>query len=373
MKEITPSRFYYKAAGLATTYVGGKIASAFGYKGSESQTETKTKKKNMEATEEKGGVQNTYVTIVMGKKVPKKVVRGTKFQYLDGRSRSVTGSVGRQDATTLFAFGTVQQFYTGAATATDPTMVESGVKLMDLNPNRITSTSGLFPTAQAPTSDNIFWKSLVLEMDLMNMTNVPAFVDLYFCTPKDNLESTETPTTVWAGSLAVDGLGIANEGAPGAASTSAAAGALLNTHIGAKPTNSRGFNKQWKVLKVKKITLASSASERVVVNVKVNKMVYLEKIRTTDATFAANTTVVVFAVTRGGVIADTTDAYVGPTYSRTRVGFLCNGRYTFNPVYGSAARINTIAAQQLYPCGTATANQSTINADDAVEAIKEIL
>lgn len=376
MKEIPVGNFYSgvkRVFGSAKTIVGSAIVAGTGFRDSGSQTETKTKKKNMEAAEEKSGVQNSYVTIVMGKKAPKKVNRGTKFQYVEGRSKSVTGSVGKQDASTLFAYGTVQQFYLGAATSNAPLMTESGVKLMDLNPYRITSGSDVFPTVSNPTSDNMFWKSLTLEMDLMNMTNVPAFVDLYFCTPKDNLESTETPSTVWGGALATDSLGIANEGAPAAASTAAAPGAIVNTHIGARPNNHRGFNQQWKILKVKKVTLASSSQERVVVSVKVNKMIYLEKIRTTDSTFVKNTSVVVMAVTRGGLVADTTDSYVGPTYSRTRVGFLTNARYVFNPVNGTAARINTIAGQQLYPMGTAVANQTNINAGDVVEAVKEIL
>lgn len=88
MKEIPVGNFYSgvkRVFGSAKTIVGSAIVAGTGFRDSGSQTETKTKKKNMEAAEEKSGVQNSYVTIVMGKKAPKKVkLRAEIDSYYSG-------------------------------------------------------------------------------------------------------------------------------------------------------------------------------------------------------------------------------------------------------------------------------------------------
>lgn len=390
MKTAPPSSFYGTRAVVsaitAAAGAGGKRGYSFAkelydnakslripqrFNFGNSYTETKTKKKKKKPMQDElRSAQNSYVNIVMGRKVPKKVNRGTSLKFLEGRTTTAYTQAGQQSPQDLFFYGTYNQFIGGTSTPNAPAVFEATNPYFSLDINRTTTGSDWAAANAEPLGDNIFWKTLQMEIDVGSFSACPIYLDLYILTPKKDLESGEGPAETFVASLANAGQGITNEADAAAGAVSAAPGAITATHVGVKPNSTKLFNQNYRILKVKKVTLAAGAQERVNISVKMNK-VCKQDAMDASCRYIKGQTICVMSVIRGGLVFDKTTAQVA-TFGNVEAGVVCNAKLHFHPINGTAARINTAFGQRLYPVGATNANQKFLANDDTGKALPDV-
>lgn len=207
--------------------------------------------------------------------------------------------------------------------------------LFQMNPFYQQPVTSIYPVGQGtevPKNDLIYIKRVELQLNLLSMTNLPQLTEVYFVTP--NFDTSVNPvdfhTQVVAaknltqGPAAHTGIHATNDVAPGAE---------LADSWDANPFKHKEFTRQWKLLKVVKVTLGAGDQYNVKITFNINKVINrLTLTQTRQESFLRGITVFPLVIGRAGLEALRTGASDGfasvseVSYGKVRFGALNDTR-----------------------------------------------
>ena len=193
---------------------------------------------------------------------------------------------------------------------------------------------------------------------------------LYFVTPKK--DASKYIDTLWSSTLTAEGLTLANRTRAAAGTYGGtAAGTALLTDVFQKPFDVAEVNEYYRALKVIKINLAAGASEEVIVNTYINRVV--SKLRLDDAGTAdciKNLSVQVLAVAYSQPVHDAggTNCTTG---SVKLVWLVLQLICVVCLKAVAAARADDMVTHQQMADNVAVANQVTIDINDAIAGVDQ--
>jgi len=322
-----------------------------------------------------GSVSGSAAKIVLNNKFRKGVSK-TNFYYTQSGVAVLENTAGYQKATTICGTNTKNQWLESTGSGYVNTF-QNYTRLFDMNPYQFTTGSN-YLTAQGATiaNDRMYCKTVDLNVEFTNFSNIAGYVTLYYCTPKRLLD--EYPETSWSSGLVVEGLGKSTHADVGAGTTVGTTGGATWQDVGQKPSQSDLFRNDWIVHQEKTFYMASGATINHSTHVVVNKL-FKQEVLARDADtincYIPKASVVVMAVLRGQVVNDTTVEESNITkYGSLNVDFNSTNKYKLGYVEGNAARLtgNIVATQ--VPINAAESNMELINAFlGAVEVTKDVV
>jgi len=304
------------------------------------------------------GVGHSSMSVRLNPPVRKKTAG--KWVYTQQNQSFLTSDAGTQNTTVVLSGNAYSQMMTSTAT---PTVHQTAINMFDMNPYAKPSGSGVIPSTTAVQDKLIILKNNFV-MDLSNMSNEAVFLEFYVITPKSN--HSQLVTDCWE-----QGLVDASFGATAQAFNTHAipAGAAIGrtniAMVGQHPTASPLFRKTWKILKVKKLSLAAAAIERFSFNVTTNKLIDKSFLTRTAESYLKGTTVQILVLQHGQVIQDT--VAVKATYSSSKVGFVLTHKLTCCAIKDQASRQNFNESYSSIPILASLAEQSLMTNDDDVD------
>lgn len=370
-KRGTFNRRLLRAAGSAIGRAAGRrLAQKYKYRGNGSKTKQSHRHQQTEDTSAvHSGIESRVIYAKLNHKQPRNIEKGSKYRYNEITSGIISGEQGFQNVSAIAYAATAKQvmFTSGSAAGTVlPPIDEGGMALVQLNPYAKGTGSTLLPS-QEYLNNQVFIDNVVFEIDLANFENLATIVDLYVCTPKE--WSRTDATTDFAQGLIQQSAGITTV-ASNTVTPAMKTGSVNSAYPGTKPRQSQEFLRKWRVMRVHHVDLAGGANERINLVVTLNLTVKIDKILSMNqnplviaptiaqlpVNYMREGTVEVFAITRGGVVNIThTDApaFTAPSYGTTKIGWVCNKRYTMQPLIGNASRTSlyegATAIAQVHP------------------------
>lgn len=147
--------------------------------------------------------------------------------------------------------------------------------LFQLNPFYVQPVTSLYPLGQGtetPKNDLIYIKRVETQLNLLSMTNLPQLAEIYFVTP--NFDTSVNPIDFYNQVVASKNLTQGPAAHTGiTATTDVAPGAELSYSWDANPFKHKEFARQWKLLKVVKVTLGAGDQYNVKITFNINKVI----------------------------------------------------------------------------------------------------
>lgn len=274
-------------------------------------------------------------------------------------SQMITSNAGAQNAAVVWSSCRRNQFMVNTAPPVDGIHVQTN--LFELNNSRITTGSALF-ASQTPANDKLFVKEVVVNMMITNMSTCATVIELFFVETKR--DTTSEPLTCWSAASATEGLGNIAHVSPAAGiyGVGATVGSEVITDWKNKPNHFKNFTTFYKVKKVKKILLATSASHELTVKIAVNKLVKREQLVTNGNDMIARLSLDCLAVQYGQGVDDATTTSV-PTIGQSKVAYVSRLNFHCSVVKGGAFIDDNVISQQI-PFAAALVNQKDISSTD---------
>lgn len=332
-KKFMLGRAIGKAVGKAAPYL---TAAYYGYKGARYLYRKVKKVQKSEGgdhpTQRLGEVDSCNIKLMAAGaklKKPKNVMKGiTRIHYVVGAS--LDSSSGKQAVEDILFMATRNQCLSSIGVNVSGATIPIGLfnclteSIQGTNPQTLGFYSGRTQT-QILGNYNIFLNYVTVCMDVLNASNFPVSVDLYFNHAKGNFSNGSLDYWIYNEEPYYTAVATSQTG-------TAAVNATINSpdrnSYGIKPNSSKDFTQNWKSKCVKSLLLAAGATQQIKFNVVFNRVLNFDKINEQGSNVQKNLTHSIMAVARGQ-ICDTPTAITGSnqdsstvTWSSCQVKFL---------------------------------------------------
>lgn len=342
------------------------------------------KRKLIKESDLVAGLEENYYKVV-GNKYPKKLKlsKGSTWRYVEINQAVISWTGGQQAVQTIgIANSVAQQIVGGVPT---PSYQDSAVALFALNPSQASTGSAWLNAVAQPSNDKIFLKRLDFSVDVSNLSTLSCVYDLYLCKAKRDIAAnanayTDPCTSIWGQGLKDDGLKYhvgAGQPAPNVALVSSA-GSLQYNFMGLKPTRTKLFNQNFKVLKVHHDVLAAGATDTCKFSIAANVVNSITRIQgqnpaiTEDpatwtkanvgTNYVRNGTFFLFLVIRGQPARNHTPAGASEmVYGPGEIGVIVKKEYVVKGVAAASQRMDILQGVNAMSVGATITNVKAIN------------
>nr|WAE43039.1 MAG: capsid protein [Cressdnaviricota sp.] len=263
--------------------------------------------------------------------------------------------------------GSISQWLTTSGTG--HTLYQAGTAYAELDPNRkVTGDQGsIIPPGYISANNPMLARSYAFNVCMANLSNLGAWVTLHLCMCKQ--ATAEGPAECWQQGYVADTVGQSATWAPPGAGglTPGTAGAGYNTFPFAVPSDSLVFKKFWKIIETKEVDLAPAANAKVNFDVLANKVTRMEVLNNLPpgTIAAANTTYVLMAIVKGGMVIDSTPSgSFQPTFGIPEVGIITNVTAKLSNVIGGSAKTRVTRFTDDVSYNALLTNQQVLNEVD---------
>lgn len=358
------SAAYYGAQKVGR-YVDRKINSYI-----DGSTQTKSQTNRSLASNQHTGVASTAITVVVNKKKPNHLAG--QLRLFDGRSKIIKNRAGLQEVRIMNVIGAKPAWLTStpANAVTDDDLSNYPMMAIDPNANNTGSTLITSSSSDSNNQQALLLSNVHITFDMTNTSTSGNYIWLYFITPK--IDTDDSPITDWGESTQEIDFGAPAPVFPTPGLTDMAAASISTNQVGIRPEQFRLWNKKWRVLRVKKVELASGACEKVQVQLKPNYIgradVMAERLK-----YMANKTVFVMALQHGTVCVDTSlDVSGVATYSESQTAVCSQLKYLLHPVKAKASKLDFAVGCSRIPIDATLLNQKLIDTEDNVNPVDTV-
>lgn len=350
------------------SFYGTAARLAYNYMNSGTQTQTMVKQNNAANSNQHTAVGSTSCVVTLNAKKPQHL-KG-QLRIYDGRSKLLKNRAGLQERMILNVIGSKSAWLnvTPAGSVTDDTM--GNYPLMSIDPNANNSGSPLITASQADANQQqaMVLSNVQLTYDMTNTSTTANYVWLYFLSPK--IATSKSPITDWGEATADVDYGAAAPAFPTGGNTDMAAASISTNQVGIRPDQFRLFTRKWNILKVKKVELASGASEKVQVQIRTNYIARRDVLEDTDDIYLPKKTVICMAIQHGSVCVDTTlNASGVATYSESQTAICSQLKYLLHPAKSKGNKLDFAVGASRIPIDAASTAQKIVDTKDAIVSV----
>lgn len=319
-------------------------------------------------------------TVRVGNWKPSRLLKGQttvgRWRYQQMYRFMITGTAGVQSIYQGPTILTISKILT--TSGVNYNLQQADVALEQLNPYLKTTGSTYLGAVATPLDDRFIVKSVNLEFEFTSLSGVGAYLDVYVCKAKKDARA--LAVTAWADGLQQQAegqtvyqppvLGAINGFLPGYPTPAV---------VHSKPSESQLFKNYWSIAKVKSLEFTGNASQRLNVDIGINKIIKTNVLRELQAETTLNLRGItwdVFFVLRGAVVEDTTSttpaSYGAPTYGAAKVAMIVQEKYIMCGVKGNAGRLNVSTVVDQIGPGTTNPNTSILNEIDIPSIVSSV-
>lgn len=298
------------------------------HKGPSGGSATKLLKKEIKGDDIHSGVSGEVVVVNIGGRKKYRKTRGGPLKSV-GISSDIPSSLpGNQNIKIVCQKGTVDDWLNTTNNSGVGDVQFGGWFAMDpyqLDTGSVTYTgTAVLPAGYTATQAMMHCMD-VNRIMICNETTAGQYHELYVVECIRN--ASEGPIVMWENGLARQGGGLTAIVQPGAGGVGVPAPGYLNAGIvGTYPTESREFNRFYKIRKVKKVYLAAGATEEIKFVCKVNQTYtkeYIGKLKDEGIIYPRGS-YVIFNVSHGAPVVDVTGGAKVVTYAGIEYAFITN-------------------------------------------------
>lgn len=339
-----------------------KIAAVWRYGRSKSRSKTLVNEKveKMKGDDIHSGITDASYTVkCKGNKATGVHWKGASYKYFEYGSAVHSGLAGIQNVVNLMALCTTSQQIVSSGTAyqVGALPMRGSASLISVNPYQKSTGSSILSASTRYASERLYVSRASCKFSITNVENAACSVWIYAFEAVKN--GALDPATCWLQANGAQG----NQMIVAAAQT--AAGATTGGTLGFmgsttgdffSPMHNRMFRNAWKTLKVHRVNLAGGASEDVNFHVKLNYMLDVNKLITSNGNLTYDPVnwvdgnistpyprgcVVFLAVVRGQPVIDTKVNNTSvATYSTNKIAVVMEKQYTMHPVFENSGRLD---------------------------------